>query len=303
LETFLQRYQRGEHEPVWSDMLALGDAIRDEDVVADALAVVRETMRRARQNIEILIPRLTHLGYTFGYAAMIDYVPVEDRHLLANEAPPFLPPPPTTPNHLIELEQCCGPIPLALQGWYEQVGTVNFVGTMPVTWQDVPAREALEAYQAQYPPSETFPQWETPVPGYTEASGYTRRIDEPERPLPPRQPLSEVDLDPLSIFDLNRALRQKHSLMDGRLRLDLSPDRYFKYYMGGGGSYGIELPNASVDAFFLWEDGQRLTFVQYIRLSFQWGGFPGLAMWDKGNLPPSIPQEDIAFLREGLLPI
>lgn len=48
-------------------MVALGPAVREEPLCSDALAVVRETMRRARANIETLIPRLHESGYEFGY--------------------------------------------------------------------------------------------------------------------------------------------------------------------------------------------------------------------------------------------
>jgi len=40
-------------------------------------------------------------------------------------------------------------------------------------------------------------------------------------------------------------------------------------------------------------------FVQYLRRSFEWGGFPGFA-----NVPEELrPTEMLNYLREGLLPI
>jgi hypothetical protein len=54
---YLERYLVGEHEQVWAELVALGEAVRDEPVYSDALVVARETMRRARWNIETLIPR------------------------------------------------------------------------------------------------------------------------------------------------------------------------------------------------------------------------------------------------------
>jgi hypothetical protein len=65
--TYLDRYLRGEHEQVWDELVALGAAVREEPLYSDALAVARETMRRARHNIETLIPRLVRVGYLFGY--------------------------------------------------------------------------------------------------------------------------------------------------------------------------------------------------------------------------------------------
>ncbi|MGZ3680588.1 MAG: hypothetical protein ACXWQR_18935 [Ktedonobacterales bacterium] len=66
--TFLERYVAGEHEQVWAELVALGAAVRQEPLHADALAVARETMRRARQNVLLLIRRLREVGYRFGYA-------------------------------------------------------------------------------------------------------------------------------------------------------------------------------------------------------------------------------------------
>src|SRR5262245_8663441 len=63
--TYLERYQAGEHEQVWSDLIALGAAVRGPTVQDDALAVAGETMRRAWTNIETLISRLHTLGYQF----------------------------------------------------------------------------------------------------------------------------------------------------------------------------------------------------------------------------------------------
>lgn len=44
-------------------------------------------------------------------------------------------------------------------------------------------------------------------------------------------------------------------------------------------------------------DPQDRTLVEYLRWSFQWGGFPG---WEKEK---SRPEKELALLRVGLLPI
>ncbi len=61
------------------------------------------------------------------------------------------------------------------------------------------------------------------------------------------------------------------------------------------GHYTVQLPNAAADA-VLEGEAHPITFVEYLRLSFQWGGFPG---WEKY---PNRPEAELAFLREGLLP-
>jgi hypothetical protein len=74
VSSFLERYKRGEHEQVWAELVALGAAVREEPVYADALAVAHEMMRRARHNIEQLIPRLVAVGYQFGYGWVQPFV-------------------------------------------------------------------------------------------------------------------------------------------------------------------------------------------------------------------------------------
>jgi hypothetical protein len=61
-------------------------------------------------------------------------------------------------------------------------------------------------------------------------------------------------------------------------------------------SYTVQLPNAAADA-VLEGEAHGITFVEYLRLSFQWGGFPG---WEKYE---DRPEKELAFLREGLLPL
>ena len=68
MATYHDRYQAGEHERVWAELVAMGEAVRHEPVYTDALAVARETMRRAQANVETLIDRLHARGYRFDTA-------------------------------------------------------------------------------------------------------------------------------------------------------------------------------------------------------------------------------------------
>ena len=58
----------------------------------------------------------------------------------------------------------------------------------------------------------------------------------------------------------------------------------------------IQLPNESADATLEGEPEDR-TLIEYLRWSFQWGGFPG---WEKET---AAPIKEIDYLREGLLKI
>jgi hypothetical protein len=58
------------------------------------------------------------------------------------------------------------------------------------------------------------------------------------------------------------------------------------------------VPNAAVDA-PLRNEWHETTFLNYLRIAFRWGGFPGFERY-----PDELrPVEAIAYLTEGLLPI
>lgn len=61
----------------------------------------------------------------------------------------------------------------------------------------------------------------------------------------------------------------------GPFRLWLAPDYLHKANISGGAPYGIELPSFEADPLFAYER-HELPFIDYLRLSFRWVGFPGL---------------------------
>jgi hypothetical protein len=82
--------------------------------------------------------------------------------------------------------------------------------------------------------------------------------------------------------------REKPFLFPGSL------DQDFKHGISGGGWDGMEVPDESADAVCT-ITGDR--FVDYLRLSFRWGGFPGWRNYRRR------PESELAYLAEGLLPI
>ena len=76
-------------------------------------------------------------------------------------------------------------------------------------------------------------------------------------------------------------------------KIDISPDDAGKAGYSGG-FYSIGIPDPAMDS-PLWNYGG--TFVEYLRESFRWGGFPG---FKRSNNPPT---EELAFLTKDLLPI
>ncbi len=244
--SFLSRYKAGEYEQVWREIWPkYWKEVEQEPFYSDALAVAREMMSRVRENLQILIPRLETIGYEVGYGWTLDaeYERVEE------QPPPFSPPLPDIQERLEKLKANGRVVPLALQAWYEMVGSVNLVGKPPASWKPYIAS---------------------------------------------RSPDDVCILDPLEIEPLDDG-NIHHCIRTGRL--DLAPDEFFKYFYGGGGPYFIQLDShLYTDAFI--EGGwlRSINVVDYLRLAFSWGGFPGL-----GRLPKR-PDKDIAYLTKDLLP-
>lgn len=123
MASFLSRYLDGEHEQVWAELLALGEQVREEPLYSDALAVARKTMNRVRYNIELLIPRLTELGYQF--------LGAPNNGLLVSFPPVLSPPAANIDDLIVTLERETGLLPLSLRVFYQVVGGVNLGGMDP----------------------------------------------------------------------------------------------------------------------------------------------------------------------------
>jgi hypothetical protein len=102
-------------------------------------------------------------------------------------------------------------------------------------------------------------------------------------------------LDPLLIYSLKMVTRYLNEGVWNRdPSLALSPDNSFKYGFGGSGAYSIRSPCQAFDAPLLFERHQT-TFVNYLRICFRWGGFPGLESDNR------LSQEEIECLTRDLL--
>jgi hypothetical protein len=319
--TYLERYLSGEHERVWDELVALGAAVREEPVYSDALAVARETMRRARANIDGLIARLVHVGFLFGYGWLqppasqpfgwgerewyrtsLDWARKQPPILSsATDAEEELADSRTRLLRLRELaapsllvahweqrvaeadarlraesvvdafERDVGLLPLSVRAWYELVGGVNFVGLHP-GWLAL------------------LSDTDAAVEGAREREQFSREeIGRPFHRL--------TQLEPLFVYPLNAAPAWEDRHSAGVYHLPLMPDPFSLF-----GEHGepwertVELPCAAADA-TLSPDPGEMTFVTYLRTCFRWGGFPG---WER---VATRPEDELSFLREGLLPM
>ncbi len=242
MQTYLDRYINGEFEQVWTDLLAQGNAIREEPLFSDAIAVATETMERVRYNISVIISRLDSLGYIFGT------YPDKKTKVPGYTTPHHLPKP-EIGQQIIKFEALdgIGSIPLSLRMFWTIVGDINLIGY--------------------------YPHW----PKYT---------------------------DPLVIYPID-VIKFEHAewkdavqagdIEIGKFGIPLSPDYYHKDCISGGAPYQIRVPNSNIDAVLEYERSET-TFVNYLRICFRFGGFPGLK-WYKGDL------EELPRLIDGLLPI
>ncbi len=171
----------------------------------------------------------------------------------------FVPPEADVKFRLDTLERLTGPLPLALRSWCELVGSVNFTGKHP-DWPDEDDFDtARDALMVE------------PLVGVFDDYVYWQWA------------CSE------GMYEGEEAMRYP---------LSISPDEFVKAEISTGSSYEILVPNPAADA-PLKNEWHDTTFLNYLRISFRWGGFPGFERY-----PERLrPNEAIAFLTEGLLAI
>jgi len=104
-------------------------------------------------------------------------------------------------------------------------------------------------------------------------------------------PSGEVPPDPLVVLGIDEAVSGMEDEGDGALIL--AADDLHKSNVSGGDPYEIGIPDAAADARVL-NERHDLLFVDYLRLCFRFGGFPGYE--GQTDVPPEIDR-----LRDGLL--
>jgi hypothetical protein len=279
---FLARYYAGEHAQVWAELQALGASVRAEPNYGDARAVARETMRRVRRDIELLLARLDTLGYTF-YADPAAYTEAPWGTPGTRDYPPRLATPDAdATGRLDEIERDLGPFPLALRAFYAVVGAVNLLGD--------PTRASAGGADSDHIAS---------IEGAGAVPGGR----------------SGTELDPLFIYGLRttyaawRGLRNTGAEERARYRPLLFPDFLGKYGRAGVGPVQVEFPGAGMDARLWFEDGALpgphggdFLFVEYLRFTLlRRGGFAGLGMPAYPD-EPSLAEPLRSRLTQGLLP-
>ena len=281
MPTYLERYLAGEREQVWAELSARGPAIRAEPLFAEAQAVARETMTRARANVALLVQRLTSLGYRF----------VSDA--LGPRPTPYALPSGESLAALRVLEHQYGPLPLSIETWYEVVGAVDLMGVYPrlSTFEGMGA----EGYVDMLLGGERI-RIRSDFPFYVEGAPPSTDSFDPD---------AGIAADPLVVWPCIDALVDELELPPDQAgsgsrvqySLGFAPDALHKANVSGGDGPHIAFGDASMDAPLQGDDWEGVPFVSYLRTAFTWGGFPGL----REAVDP--PRDLLATLREGLQPL
>jgi hypothetical protein len=235
----MARYQAGECEAVWRDLMALGPEVRKPPYQVPAQAVARETIRRAKHNFELIVQRLRSLDYQF--VGDFWHQPAKEQEL----------------QELAACEEAGFSIPAAVRIFIEEMNNVWLMGTHPLLCPKGRVRRADPLF--------LMPDLHAMIELRSKGDDADVRPENGE------------------VFQLQLCAGpfSKHQVMN-----DSMAEEWFS----------IELPNAAADAVLVGEPKGR-TLVEYLRWSFEWGGFPG---WEKEK---SRPEKELAFLRDGLLPI
>ena len=312
MPSYLERYQQGDYIQVWKVLVAAGDAVRAEPLLRDARAVANETMRRAKHNVDLLFVRLKQLGYDFHEPATVRVTPSQDD--IAD---------------LDQFEQKIGPVPLTLRAWIENVGMVNFMGSYPrlSIYHSGGHFAEIGSQQPGQPGSQVMSMDEMfadlnmddldnvpgPLPGIIKGMQklglFPKEGEKSEKASDylPKEPESKatiaeedrIESDPLVVepFIMGESYEHWTDDEEGPHLANIAPDSLHKSAVSGSGPMEIRLPDAAADAPLLMTDYGNLTFVEYLRLSFEWAGFPGLQNYARRD------DKLLASLKAGLLPL
>jgi len=323
----LRRYLAGEHEAAWAEMTAAGPALREDRAIGDAWAVAQETMRRARRNVETIIRRLDRMGYRFWNGRQGRTGPQPLQMMMGGKVMAF-----ASAEAMLgqAMRTDLSRIPADMRRHAEQVR--DRVSVLSGLVQGLQKQQAAQAQRKAAITDHLKDEVVFSAP-MKEEIATVRRLEKEGLILPLSlrawvEEVGHVNLsgehpalcfwasegfpgvyaDPLMIFLDHFILESEASLekrkaggepgpIDAVLGWDAQAkarlaveDEQLDY------GYSIALPNAGADA-SLQGEKHNTTFVNYLRLAFRWGGFPG---WEQ---EARRPERELKFLTEGLLPI
>jgi hypothetical protein len=121
--TFLERYLAGDCSAVWHELGVQVTSTEATDIILDAQKVAAETMRRVRDNVITIVRELSSIGYKFG------------QHSRGGKREGFVAPL-TEPSKEVaakceNVAELIGPVPLSLQAFWSEIGSVDLRGSCP----------------------------------------------------------------------------------------------------------------------------------------------------------------------------
>lgn len=321
----VQRYLSGQYSEVWHDLMLLGPNVRNDAYYEDAVAVAAETMKRGRHNVELIISKLEKLGYRFTQEADADkqlnvYLrPESDSEKVIREKylrPGFVPQNEHEQAMVVKLKR----IEATKQSMSKHAGFFAQLQAAVVerARKQVPgqrggqgatqgsaikdpaifrpagneSKKELDTFEKKLggPLPLSLRSWYEQV-GLVNLMGYHEALN-PET--------GSESPDPLVIDPLREAAEAwfgtELEFEGDKIELPLAPDDVHKAFSSGGDPYAMKLPDSAADGAFL-NEWHHTTFVSYLRIVFQWGGFPG---WERAS---QRPQRELDYLRENLLPL
>ncbi|NDV65020.1 SMI1/KNR4 family protein [Bacteroides sp. 224] len=208
---YLFEYRDGRQAEIWEELMANNNLSKAILPLKDIHAVLKETIRMAKININIIFGQLQACGYQFNSETSVKEPDAEIESKIET---------------LKNLIKPYGYLPLSLEFFLRYAGSVNFI-----------------------------PSWKSKLPYQYADSLYIADIDE--------------------IIVLAEAREWDEEEDDSPLYLEISPDYYHKDNVSGGMPYGIEITREpQIDSRLLNTPYGDLYFIDYLRLCFDWGGFP-----------------------------
>jgi hypothetical protein len=316
LSNYYDRYQRGERIEVWSDLIALGESVRQEPVYSDAVAVARETMTRARENVETLITRLDGIGYEFltrqrslqmltahmeglRQVAAQQLEAVRTNQFAAYESLQALQPGFFKNQFLPAVEQIANSP--RMQGLIEWTRAGASAESPANSLADPSIYQRAGKRDAEFENVERILGGPLPISlrAWSEAVTHvsflgSHPILNPSIFMGFGAGIENAAPAPLVLRDVVAAGRDSDDpdLWEGDIFL-IAPEEVSN--TGIGAPCGIRVPDRNADLVF--GDWKKGFFVEYLRRVFAWGGFPG---WER---QPNPPMDLIRELTYGLQPI
>lgn len=319
MASFLERYQSGQHREVWTELVHLGSAVREPGYLNDALAVGAETMKRARHNVELIITKLEKLGYRFTQEAD---PPDRINFSIAPESPALkaIREKYSHPDFVAKTEHEKAMVTKIKIADATRALMTRHSDFLAEIVRKVGGREKRQQSEENRPPA--LQDRSVFLPALAQA---TKDLDRVEKKLGGPLPISlrcwyervgGVNLmgyhdvlnpkagsespDPLVLDPFMDAIQawfgEDLEFEDAVIELPLAPDDISKAFQSGGDPYAVKLPDSIADGLFL-NESHNTTFVEYLRIVFQWGGFPG---WARAQ---ERPTKELDYLRQDLLPI